>query len=108
MDGCQVLNNRNGIVIRTGCNATIANTTIKGNNDGIFIEINPVVEVLGCTIRGQGQDGISAEYWTDLTIRDSLIAGSTKPRWGCAVAATSGAYAARLARTCPVSSSTRR
>jgi len=78
VDGCQVLNNRNGIVIRTGCNATIANTTIKGNNDGIFIEINPVVEVLGCTIRGQGHDGISAEYWTDLTIRDSLIAGSTR------------------------------
>ncbi len=78
VDGCQVLNNRNGMVIRTGCNATIANTTVKGNSDGIFIEIDPIVEVVGCTIRGQSQDGISAEYWTDLTIRDSLVAGSTR------------------------------
>ncbi|MCK4970306.1 MAG: right-handed parallel beta-helix repeat-containing protein, partial [Thermoplasmata archaeon] len=78
VDECQVLNNGNGIYIRTGCNATIANTTVKGNSDGIFIEIDPIVEVVGCTIRGQSQDGISAEYWVDLTIRDSIVAGSTR------------------------------
>ncbi len=78
VDGCQVLNNRNGMMIRTGCNATISNTTVKGNSDGIFIEYDPIVEVVGCTIRGQTQDGISARYRVDLTIRDSLVAGSTR------------------------------
>ena len=78
VDGCNVLNNRNGMMIRTGCNATINNTTVEGNFDGIYIEHDPVVEVVGCTIRGQTQDGISASYGVDLTIRDSLMAGSTR------------------------------
>ncbi len=79
VDGCQVLNNSIGLFIRTGCNATISNSTVKGSAvDGIYIEINPIVEVVDCTIRGQGQDGISTEYWVDLTVRDSIIAGSTR------------------------------